>query len=261
MNPVRGVYLACLCLFSLGLILTFADEARHDWLLILPAIVAAGTYVLSPQIMWWHWQRNPPDLPTDLAPLLDRFNLYRRLDLAGKREFRRRTFLLKEATHVQGQAIDEIPADVRVMIAASAATVTFDRPEFLIKGLENIVFYRHYFPTPKHEVLHCSELDTGDGVIIWTLNVFLRSCVEPRKYLHLGLYEYFRARMAEEADFGNRAAVQALDYAAIERVSGFSETALKEFVGLPELDLAAITLTLGHTHSEEMKRLRLEIES
>ncbi len=255
LNPVQATYLSSACLILLGLILSWTTGEVHSALIIVPLIVVAGVYSLSPQIMWWFWQRNPPDLPTDLAPLLQRFDLYRRLDLAGKREFRRRTFLLREATHVHGQAIEEIPADIHIMVAASAATIGFHRREFLLEGFNTVVFYRHYFPSPVHDVLHCSEMHSDDGAIIWTLNVFLRSCIEPKKYLHLGLYEYARALFYLDRGLAGRMESLALDYPQVERLTGFSETKLKEFIGLDPLDLPAITLVLFHTHREEMSAL------
>lgn len=255
MDPVRAVYLSCLCLFLLGLVLRFTTPGGADLLIILPLVAAAGTYALAPQIRWWHWLRNPPDLPTDLAPLLERFDLYRRLDLEGKREFRRRTFMLREGTSIVGQAIETFPEDVKVMVAASAATIGFHRENFLIGDFENVVFYRHYFPSPQHDVLHCSELHAGDGAIIWTLNTFVQSTIEPRKYLHLGLYEYARALQLTEPEWGRAVAEVALDYPTIERISKFSEEKLKEFVGLPELDRAAITQVLYYTHREEFAAL------
>lgn len=253
MDPVRAIFLGCGSLVALGAVLTWQSNEVYSALFIIPAIIAAGAYSLSPQIRWWHWKRNPPDLPTELAPLLERFDLYRRLDLAGKREFRRRTFLLREATHFHGQAIDEIPEDIRVMVAASAATVGFHREDFLMGDFETIIFYRHYFPSPQHDVLHCSELHEADGAIIWTLNVLLRSCVEPQKYLQLGLYEYSRALMHLEPELRRDVAPVTLDYPAIEKLTGFSQQALLEFVGLDPLDLPAITMVLYHTHHEGMR--------
>lgn len=234
----------------MGILLTVSTNEVYSALMLLPAVAAAGVYSLSPQIMWWWWQRNPPDLPTELASLLDRFDLYRKLDVAGKREFRRRTFMIKEGTYLHGQAIDEFPEDVRIMVAASAATITYHRPEFLLEHFDTIIFYRHRFPTPLHEVLHSSELHTEDGAIIWTLNIFLRSVIEPRKYLHLGLYEYSRALFYTEPKLAEVMAETALTYSEIEAITQFSETALKEFIGLPELDLSALTNVLYHTHAD-----------
>lgn len=260
MDPVRAAYLSCLCLFLLGLVLRLTTEVSADLLIVLPLVAAAGVYTLSPQIRWWHWLRNPPDLPVDLAPLLERFDLYRKLGLEGKREFRRRTFMLKEGTHIQGQAIEQFPEDVKIMVAASAATISFHRDDFLIGDYENVVFYRHYFPSPQHEALHASELHEGDGAIIWTLNVFLQSVVEPRKYLQLGLYEYARALYTVEEGLRPRLAPRALDYAGIKKVSGFSEEKLQEFVGLEALDLVAVTHVLFFTHREKLAALYPETD-
>ncbi|CAH1000936.1 hypothetical protein LEM8419_01959 [Neolewinella maritima] len=250
-DPVRAIYLAAGCLLLLGLVLTWQTDTPYSWLLVLPAIAAAGAYTLAPQIRWRYWKTHPPDLPPALAPLLDRFPLYRALDLAGKREFRRRAFLIRENTEFTGMAIETIPADVRLMVAASAATVTFYREEFLIPGFENVLFYKHQFPTPVHERLHASELYPADGAIIYTLNYLIRSVVEPRKYLQLGLYEYSRALMHTDPAVRTTIAAQQLDYGEIYQLSDFSEEALKGFIGLDELDLAAITYTLFHTHAAD----------
>jgi hypothetical protein len=224
--------------------------------MIIPFVAIGAAYALGPQLRWRYWQTHAPDLPVEFAPLLERFDLYRSLGLEGKREFRRRTFLLKERFHFRGEAIEELPPDVIIMAAASAATVGFHREDFLLGDYETVIFYRHYFPTPVHEVLHCSELHPEDGAIIWTLTVFLRSCIEPKKYLHLGLYEYGRALMNLEPDLRAKLDVLALGYPAITKLTAFPEEKLKEYIGLPELDLTAITLVLYFTHRKEMAALQ-----
>ena len=249
MDPLRAIYLAAACLFLLGIVLTIQAEEPYTWLLLLPAILAAGAYAVAPQLRWAYWQRHAPDLPTELAPLLDRFDLYRSLDLEGKREFRRRTFLIRENTEFTGMAIEKIPADVRLMVAASAATVTFFREQYLIPGFENVIFYKHLFPTPTHDRLHSSELYPPDGVVIYTLNYLIRSVVEPQKYLHLGLYEYGRALMHTDPEVRAALAPHQLSPEEVHALSDFSEEALRQFIGLEELDWPAITLTLYHTHA------------
>lgn len=257
MDPVRAITLSGACVFILGAILRYTTlDSTYDLLMIIPAVAIGAAYALGPQLRWRYWQTHAPDLPGEMAALLERFDLYRRLNLAGKREFRRRTFLLRERFHFHGEAIEEIPEDVRVMAAASAATVGFHREDFLLGDFETVVFYRHYFPTPVHDVLHCSELHEPDGAIIWTLNIFLRSVIEPKKYLHLGLYEYGRAMLILEPTLRTRLDALVLDYDAIARLSGFTEAKLKEFVGLPELDRTAIMLVLYFTHREEMAVLQ-----
>ena len=251
MDPVRAIYLAALCLILLGAALTWQTGEVQSELLLLPLIAAAGAYTLSPQLRWWYWKRNPPDLPVELAPLLERFPLYRALDLDGKRDFRRRAFLIREATDFQGMAIETIPADVRLMVAASAATVTFYREEFLVPAFENVIFYPHQFPTPEHEVLHASEMYPEDGVIIWTLKYFVRSVVEPQKYLQLGFYEYARALFYHDPAVRSALEPHALTFDEIAALTNFSAAALRQFVGLEDLDRVAITLTVFHSHAPQ----------
>ena len=255
MDPVRATYLASLCLIVLGVILSVQSGELYTWLMVLPALLAATAYSLSPQLRWWYWKRNPPDLPTELAPILDRFALYRALDLPRKREFRRRAFLIRENTEYTGMAIDKIPPDVQLMVAASAATVTFYREEFLLPGFENVVFYKHLFPSPQYERLHSSEMYAPDGVVIMTLNYFVRSVVEPHKYFQLGIYEYTRALLHTTPELRQRLAPHLLDYAALHRLTDFSEAALRQYIGLEELDPAALTVTVFYTHAPRFAQL------
>ena len=147
-------------------------------------------------------------------------------------------------------AVDNIPADLQLMVAASAATVTYYRKEFLIPDFENVIFYKHLFPTPVHERLHSSELYAEDGAIIYTINYLLRSVVEPDKYLQLGIYEYTRALLYTEPTLRDRLLPHTLDYPDLQRITNFSEQALKEFIGLEELDQEALTVTVYYTHPE-----------
>ena len=249
MDPVRAIYLAALCLILLGAVLTWQTDDVQSGLFLIAALMAASAYSLAPQLRWWYWKKNPPDLSTEMAPLLERFPLYRALDLEGKRDFRRRAYLIREATESTGMGIESIPGDVRLMAAASAATITYYREEFLIPGFENLIFYPHQFPTPEHDVLHASELYAKDGVIIWTLNYFVRSVVEPQKYLQLGFYEYARALFVSDTGAATAAARHALSFEEIHRLTDFSREALQAFVGLQDLDLPALTLTVFHSHA------------
>lgn len=256
MDPLRSISLAGLCIFLIGLVLRYTtSDSSYDLLMIVPAVLVFGAYAVAPQIRWRYWLTHHPDLPVELAPLLDRFDLYRRLDLAGKREFRRRTFMLNQRFHFRAQGIEKLPEDVRIMAAASAVTVGYHRSEFLMEQYETVVFYPHYFPTPNHAVLHASELHEADGAVIFTLNVFLRSVVEPTKFLHLGLYEFSRALYSIAPEFDRQLRKLQLGYSVVERISGFSQEALTKYVGLPELDLAAVTYTLYFTHRQRMETL------
>ena len=260
MDPVRAITIAGLCLFLLGAFLTWQapNGEAYSVLLLFPVIAIAGAYALAPQLRWWYWQRyGTPDLDPALAPLLDRFDLYRRLDLEGKREFRRRTFLLRENTELSGNGIPELPPELPTLVAASAATVSFyadGEKDFLFDPFQTVVFYLHPFATPNHETLHITESHVDDGAIIWALEVFVRSVVEPRQYLHLGLYEWGRVRMHLRPQLRRKLEHAALTFGQIRKIADFREQPLREYIGL-EPDRAAITLALYFTHAERFAQL------
>lgn len=220
----------------------------NQWsgLVIIPLLIGAGVLSLGPQVKWWYWQRRAPDLSAAYAKLLEQFALYRRLSLDGKREFRRRTFLLREATQFMGQAIEKIPPDVQVMMAASAATVSFGRKDLLFPEFDSVVFYNHNFPSPQFEQLHASELYVPDGTLLFNMPTFVRSVFEPQSFLQLGLYEFGRVYQIvyPGAKFPD------LDWEAIYAISGFKQEKLLEFIGLEKIDQTAIGIVLYFTHAE-----------
>ncbi|MEL6141268.1 MAG: hypothetical protein AAFU67_06590 [Bacteroidota bacterium] len=251
MNPLRYFLVPLAAMAGLALLATQQLGEEWAWTIIPPVLAIAAVLGLGPQIKLWYWKRWPPDLATEYAPLLDRFAFYLGLDLAGKREFRRRAFLLRETINFRGQGIESIPEDVQVMVAASAACVSYGRKDFKFGDVETIVFYPHIFPSPAHQVLHASELFIPDGVIIYTLPFLARSVIEPQSYLQLGIYEFARAYQLLYPG----AAIPELRWEQIQQISSFKEEKIKEFIGLPVIDQAAIGVVLYFTHATSFQRL------
>ncbi|PHI18337.1 hypothetical protein CEQ90_18335 [Lewinellaceae bacterium SD302] len=251
MSPLKYFLIPLGALAVIAFLVAVQYGSQFAWLVVIPLVMMAGVLTLKPQISWWYWTKmSPPDLSTDFAPILDRFDLYRSLDSAGKREFRRRTFLLRESTQYIAQGSDKVPKDLEVMIAASAATVSFYRKDFAFPEFDTVVFYPHQFPSPQHEQLHASELYPPDGTFIFTANFFVRSVMEPKSYLQLGIYEFAKAY---QLVYPGRRLPQ-MEWEAIRKISKFTKEKLTEFIGLPEPDRSAIGLTLYFTHAESFQR-------
>jgi hypothetical protein len=250
-SPLRYFLIPLGALAAIAFLFATINGSEYAWLVVIPIVFMAGVYSLRPQVEWWYWQRVAPDLSTDYAPILERFNFYRSLDPEGKREFRRRTFLLKESTQFLGRGIEEINDDIQVMVAASAATISYYRKDFAFPEFDTVVFYPHQFPSPQHEILHASEFYVADGTFIFTLNYFVRSVMESDKYLQLGLYEFARAYRIVYP--GTR--LPEPEWDAVEKISRFSHASLKNFIGLDELDVGAIGLVLYFTHSQRFSSL------
>ncbi len=251
MNPLRYFMVPLLVLAAFAGWLAVTRDQQWVWLLLIALMGVAAVYTLGPQIKWWYWQRRAPDLPGAFARLLEtRFPFYMALTPDEKREFRRRVFLIREATDFSGVNMDKVPEDVEVMFAISQAMLTWGREDMLLPDFEVVVFYEHPFPSPERDELHATELHTGDGAYIFSLPHFVKSVIEPRAYPQLGLYEISRAYQLTYP--GNE--YPALDWPAFTRITGMEETAVKNFIGWPEPDLAALTMTLYFSHAPHLQK-------
>ncbi|MEM9836494.1 MAG: zinc-dependent peptidase [Bacteroidota bacterium] len=251
MNPLRYFLIPLAALAGIGYLLTAQYGNQWSGLIVLPLIIGAGVLSLGPQVKWWYWQRRAPDLSTREAPILEQFSLYQSLSLEDKREFRRRAFLFREAIQFIGKAIEKVPSDVQLMVAASAASVSFGRKDMLFPDFETVVFYNHNFPTPQHKAFHASELYIPEGTLLFNMPTFVRSVFEPHHFLHLGYYEY--GRVYQQVYPG--AVFPKMSWAEIEQISGFSQPKLEEFIGLSSLDRSAIGLVLYFTHAKRFQQL------
>lgn len=228
----------------------FYEPSLYLWM--LPgAVMVAVVYVLEPQINWWYWQWSPPELKGLARRLLEtQSGYYQRLDATAGREFRRRVFLLMEGSNFMPQGFEEVPLDVKLIIAATVAEMNMGQRDFLFPDFENIVLYQHPFPSPQYpDLLHASETYIPDGVLIFCTEHVRRGFVHPRLYLSLVFYEYakvFRHARSErplpQADL--------YDWEIVTDVAGFSQQAIRSWVGLEEIDLFAVVTTLFFTHAD-----------
>lgn len=252
MSPIKYFLIPLAALGAIAFLVAVNYGSEYAWLVVIPFVGIAAVLSLKPQLEWWYWNKfGTPDLPTAFAPIMDRFSLYRGLDLEGKREFRRRTFLLREKMQFLAKGMEKVTKDIEYMVAASAATVSFYREDPIYPDLDTVVFYPHQFPSPKHEVLHSSELYVPDGTFVFTLNFFVRSVMEPEQYLQLGIYEFAKAYQLVYP--GRRFPV--INWQQIEAISQFNQAKVEEFIGLEDLDLAAIGTCLYFTHPERFRSL------
>jgi hypothetical protein len=220
------------------------DDAYAFWV-IPPVIALASLYVLEPQLNWWIWKRYPPDLKPGFRQLLEQHSgYYQRLDDGAKREFRRRVFLFTQGSDFMPQAFEEVPEDIKVMIAVGAVQLTLGREDFLFPKFETIIVYPHPFPSPQYpEHWHGSELYEPDGALLFSAEHLTRAFIQERLYLNLALYEYARAfRLVYAYPPPPDAAVY--PWEALERASGFSQEAVSRWIGLDEIDAFGVAAAL-----------------
>lgn len=211
-------------------------------------VVLAVVYFSAPQINWWWWQRNPPDLSPKLAEALANFHpFYKRLDAAGQRKFRTRTFLFIEGTEWISKNFpdDELPLDVQVIIASQAAALTFHLPDedFLLKKFERVVVYPKPFMSPEFPFSHSSELFEADGCLILSAEQVMSAFVQPTEHYNPALHEYAKAFQIEH---GNSVVAGQSDtpetWADLEKISGMNRQKIETTIGLAGVEPSPVAV-------------------
>jgi len=159
-------------------------------------VIAALIFILSPQINWWWYSRNPPELSTELRTFLERScGFYRRLSLPEQRRFRGRVAMFNMGTDWEPLAFpeDSLPPDVQVAIAAQAVSLTFAREQFLFDKFEKVIVFPRPFPTPEHPYDHASEMHETDGCLLFSADQVMKAFVKPTQWYNVAMHEYAKA--------------------------------------------------------------------
>lgn len=173
---------------------------EQDWMsvFIIPFIfLGTLSYVFSPQLNWWWYQKHPPELPGNLGNLLLKyFPFYQNLSAENKTRFRRRTSMYLEARGFKAMAGGEerdVPLDLKLIIAANSIMITFGSKDFILDKFERIFVYLQAFPTPDRPYLHASELNEEDTCFLFSAEHIVLAFQQPDKFYNLVLHEFARA--------------------------------------------------------------------
>lgn len=214
-------------------------------LVIAPPLVAlAVLFVMSPQINWWWWSRNPPDLPDGLRAMLEKCApFYQKMPESVQKRFRTRLFLIMEATEFmpKGWPDDRFPEDIKAMIAAQHARLTLDRADFLLPKFETVVVYRQAFPSPNHQFFHGSELFEEDGCLIFSAEHVIKGFMEEGQYFQVALYEYARAFQKSHPEAG-WPVFSETDWPLLETAGQVSKPQIENAIGLPDPNPLAVAV-------------------
>ncbi len=248
----------------LGVLLYLAllvDDDYATWL-VIPLVALAMIWVLSPQINWWWYKRNPPDLPGVVRPMLFQYPFYHRLPEGEKKRFRSRVALFAMANEFIPQIMEKVPDDLKYMVAACAVTVTFGQEDFLFKKFETIVVMPKPAPTPQYpEKFHASEIYEPDGVLLFSAERLALGFMQSKQYFNIGLYEYakvFKISYPEQP----YPVLDDKDWESLERISGFSKEWIEQWINLPDIDPVAVSIVHFFTFPETfIKELPAVFES
>ena len=229
----------------------FYEAPEFAMYAIPPFLIAAVIFILSPQINWWWYTKNPPSIDSNLKTILQtRLPFYQNLSAADKKKFEERVTLFIMAKQFTPKIHDELPEDMKAIIASSAVMLTFHKEDdWLFDKFEQYIIYPHPFPTPQYEAWHICENYEEDGVMLFSAQHLLHGFFEPQKYYQIALHEFVNVFLdnysgTKYPQFGEEY------WADFEKISNFSEEKTKAYIGLQNINPAAVGTTLYFTHRE-----------
>jgi Mlc titration factor MtfA (ptsG expression regulator) len=245
--------IASLILFVTAVIL----DREYSWvsLFMIPFVVGLlMSYVFAPQLDWWSFKRNPPDLPSFLGNLLlTHLPFYQNLTAANKTRFRQRVAMYLEARGFfaqRGEEEGEVPLDMKTMVAANVVMLTFGRKDFILKKFERIFIYLQAFPTPNYQYLHASEINREDECLIFSAEHLTLSFRQPNKYYNIMVHEYAKAFQLTYPNF---------DYPTLDESiwNNKGKKQVAKYMGIPEdeINQLGVSVNFFFENPEKFKEL------
>lgn len=237
------------------LYLTWEVDSRYSWYIVPFVVALALIFVLSPQIDWWWHKKRPPRLRPKIQGLLERFlPYYQKLSESEKQRFRDRVALYMMAIDFQAKGMDDVPADLQAVVAASAVQLTFGQADFLLTPFEYIIFYPQPFPSPQYpEHFHASEIYEEDGVMIFSAEQLMKGFLQPMQFYPIGLHECAKAweRIHLQQDWPE---LGAAIWSDLQAISGFSREAIQRWINLDSIPVRPVSVALFFTFPERFQQ-------
>jgi len=260
--PSRIISIPIVAYLIWNIYLSVGTNEVHAMGMIIPAVLLGAVFVLSPQVDWWWYRRFPPDLDAGLQRMLTASaGPYRSWTPEEQEGFRKKTVLFRMNVSCKGAAFDdEIPDDVRVIVAACGVLLTRKLDDFLLPGFQVVVINPAPFLSPQYPGhLHISELYEEDHVLLFSIQHLMMGFMDPLRYYNIGLHEWARAVVLS---YPEREWPEMRDdtWNQLEQISGFSRSGLVGYVNRPDLELLPAAI-VHYIHFPEAFRAILPEEA
>lgn len=240
MPSIRLAVLFILLGVWVGFKVHYSGQEELTWLLIPIMLVLATIWALRPQIdFWWH-QKFPPELDPMGRKIVEQYPFYQQLTEVDQAKFRSRTDIFINNKSFLAMGSEEVPDDIKIMVAANAVILTLDQDDFLLEPFDQIVFYVNSFPSPLYPgKFHNSEMESEDGTLIFSLKTMLPSQINSSRRYNIVLHEWAKVLLHKYPDY-----LTTINYSweELEQISGLSKQDIEIQVGLPIDDIRPVIL-------------------
>ncbi len=233
MHLSKLIIIPLLALVGIVLLVCYVFGYPEYSYLLIPLIIAvAVVYVIHPEIDRWYLNRYPQRLPKGMVRFInDHMPLYACLSPEQRSAFDSRVSTYMKTANFMPQGFDKVPEDLKAVVAISAFMLTAFRPDWHSRfdDFQNIVIYRHPFPTPQFpNDLHTSELYVQDHVLIFSGDHFMKAFRYPQEYFNSAMYEWSKVVILKDMP------ELKVEVDKLAEISGFKNEDVVEYIGLPE---------------------------
>jgi hypothetical protein len=230
------------------------------WLIPIGAL-GASIYVLSPQIDWWWYSKYPAKPNVQVVEYLKKyFPGFGSMKEEEKMVLYQRLTLFEMSKKFLSKVEEDIPDDFRLMIVLNGLRVGYRLKDPLFRNIENVVIYGHAFPTPKFpDRLHCSEYESEDEVLIFSMPHFIKGFQNPGQFFPIGIYEFVKAALHKNQELQ----IPEFNQNRIVEVFGYGLTDIEKYMNLPlkELNFNAILVSAFFVFPQKFEQVYPELYS
>ncbi len=253
---IIAIPVAFLLLYFISLLLYDPHDLRASWA-VIPLIALVLIYLFQPQIDYWWITRSNFELEEELIKFISLTNpFYNQLSEEEKKDFQKRIILYingKSFTAKGMEKDNEVPYDMKCMIAQIPVSIMFHSNDMLLKHYDHIVVYKHAFPSPRHRFLHTYEMDKEDGVIIFSMEHTEAAFLNKEQFYNVAWHAFSEAYLAVHPE--SQEAINAQEnWSDLLQLTGFDKEHIIKTLGFEFADFAAVALSYYFLEHEKMKK-------
>lgn len=226
--------------------------------ILIPVVLLTVLYISYGQIDYWWLQKYPIPLDDKIKKwLTDYLPFYNNLDLSNKALFDKRLSLYVEAREfklIGNKELDDVPFDVKNILASQPVRLCLGLEDFLIKDLDRVYLYKHPFPSPRFQFIHTYETDVVDGVVILSLEQAINGIVQPKNHYNITLHAFAEAFIHLHPQY-QYPEVESYGWDKINEFSGLKKDLILAICGYDSIDLLPVHIVAYFEFSEEYQRL------